>query len=148
MLFLPLSLIGVLLLCNLFVKKYEVGVTIEEISEITIYYTNEACKKNIDRSEDVATILNALNDMGIRGQYDSQDSLPAGGQTFFLFFHMNDGQKREYVYYQTSESSGYFSDGTNQRVVSKFNLIKIWKDLTYEAIDVIEGDESVILSTN
>lgn len=99
----------------------------EQISSVSIYYSNISKKKEIFSESEIAYIMSYANERTyITGTYQK---IPTGGQTFFILFHLIDGTDFPCIYYQTTEFSGYYVDGRSKVTITSLNFIDLWLSL-------------------
>ena len=111
--------------------QFPASLDLNQVSSISLYYTNDNQKKEIIELEDISTILLAISASTSHGSYTR---VPDGGQTFLILVHLNNGSQYSCVYNQTEESSGYYSDGIEHMRLSSLDFASIWKELSYPVI--------------
>lgn len=122
-------LAAVRFVCDSFFLPYEVPFLKDDIASVSFYYDNLAQKKSVTAISDLSLLFDSLNKVAPRGNYYG---VPAGGQTFYLVFHLADGIDWTCAYYQSASDFGYYSDGTVKIKVSGLDLKTLWGQLPYQ----------------
>lgn len=104
----------------------------EQISSISIYYSNIHLKKEVSSEPEIAYIMSYVHERSYTtGTYQE---IPTGGQSFLILFHLIDGTDFPCIYYQTAEFNGYYTDGTSKITVTSLNFVNLWNSINCEEI--------------
>ncbi len=138
--FVVVVLVGAFLLSSR--GSYQLPVSLNEISSVTLYRTGESAvpayvKMEIDQAQEISVLVNTLNRLTAKGDFDA---LPAGGTTFFLAFHLTDGTQLLCTYDQTSSSGGFYTDGSLRAEVSHLDLQTLFAALGYDGLSFREEE--------
>lgn len=122
----------VLLYCaiQLLIPGYSLDVAPEDVTSVSLYYTNSGEKKEITAPTDIQQLISEINKQNDFGNYKEQ--YIDGGQGFIIVFHLTDESDFVCTYTDHSGGSGAFSNGTTNRRVSGLDLYEIWCELDYE----------------
>lgn len=126
-----LLVIAALLIPNIAARIPQISASADQIESITIYYSNEGSRKVVDTREDILAVLEAINNSRLFGSYTS---FPTGGQSFLMLFQFGNGSYYSCVYYQTAQSSGYYSDGVERLRLFSLDLASLWESLSCPAV--------------
>lgn len=118
--------------------SYEVPFAQSDVKSVSFYWDYDKMqKKVVHTQEEIALLYTSLSEISLRGPYKR---LPAGGQSFYLAFHLEDGTDWICTFCQAGHyGQGYFADNNRQMKIANFNLEQLWDQIEQPASSTV-GD--------